>query len=66
MKKLFLAVAVIGLVGFGTSCKKECKCTTYAAGVVVGAESTVELESGKKCADYTLYDEALSTGIKCK
>lgn len=27
MKKLLAVVAVIGLVGFATSCKKECKCT---------------------------------------
>ena len=27
MKKLLAVVAVVGLVGFATSCKKECKCT---------------------------------------
>ena len=61
-----MAFAVIAMVACFSSCNKKCECKTYAGGVV-GATTEVEVESGKKCADYTLLiSENPKTGVECK
>ena len=68
MKKVVLALAAIAVVAcFSlTSCNKKCECKTYAAGIVA-TTSEIEVESGKKCKDYTrLVTEDPKTGVECK
>ncbi|MCQ2283345.1 MAG: hypothetical protein MJZ57_00430 [Bacteroidales bacterium] len=66
MKKvLCIAAATLMIAALSTSCNKKCECKTYAAGVVV-TTTTMEIEKGKKCDDYSTYSEELETGIQCK
>lgn len=66
MKKIFLAFAVIAMVAGLSSCNKKCECKSYAGGVV-GATEEIEVESGKKCKDYTtIIIEDPKTGVECK
>lgn len=66
MKKV-LCICAAGLIiaTLATSCNKKCECKTYVAGVVT-TTTTIEVEKGKKCADYTNYSEDLQTGLQCK
>ena len=69
MKKVLVACAAIALIAGFTSCNKNCKCKTYAAGVVV-KEYEQEIDEGMKCCDYTEIftdeDGGLKTGVECK
>lgn len=68
MKKIVLALAAVAVVAcFSlTSCNKKCECKTYVAGVVAST-TEVEVESGKKCKDYTiLVSEDPKYGQECK
>lgn len=67
MKKVMAIFgAALLLAGVATSCNKKCECKTYALGVVTKTYD-IELESGKKCADYTvLATEDPKTGVECK
>lgn len=67
MKKVMAIFgAALLLAGVATSCNKKCECKTYALGVVTKTYE-IELESGKKCADYTaLVTEDPKSGIECK
>ena len=49
MKKLLMAVAVVGLVGFATSCKKECKCSLAGVDFPVGSAG---VDTKEKCTDF--------------
>ena len=62
MKKLLAVVAVVGLVGFATSCKKECKCS--AAGVTIDL-SALGIDTKEKCTDYEKATEGMP-GLKCE
>lgn len=75
MKKVVLAIAVIAMVGCFASCKKTCKCTTYAA----GASSTTEINLDDmektfgvkidKCSNMNSVAELPvigKTGVECK
>ena len=67
MKKV-LCICAAGLLiaALSTSCNKKCECKTYVAGVVAST-NTMELEKGKKCADFTvLASEDPKTGVECK
>jgi len=67
MKKV-LCICAAGLLiaALSTSCNKKCECKTYVAGVVTNTQ-TVELDKGKKCADYTVIaTEDPKTGYECK
>ena len=68
MKKIMaIFAATLLLAGVATSCNKKCECKTYAAGVVVGNPVEMEVESGKKCSDYTnLITQDPKTGYECK
>jgi len=57
MKKLLVVVAAVCLVGFATSCKKECKCTVD--GKDVSAEGTID--SKEKCTEA---QDAYNAGAK--
>jgi len=64
MKKLFLMVAVIGLAGFATSCKKECKCTM--AGVDIPMQGVID--SKEACDAFQALQEVEEEGapaVKC-
>ena len=67
MKKVMAIFgAALLLAGVATSCNKKCECKTYALGVVTKTYD-IELESGKKCADYSaLVTEDPKSGIECK
>ena len=67
MKKIMvICAATLMLAGLATSCNKKCECKAYALGVVTKTYD-IELESGKKCADYTvLATEDPKTGVECK
>lgn len=67
MKKVLCIVAAgLMIAALSTSCNKKCECKTYAAGVVANT-STIELDKGQKCSDYTnLITEDPKTGIECK
>lgn len=51
MKKVLLAIAVVAMIGLGTSCSKEkdCKCTATVGGVSVEI-GTYHIEEGS-CSD---------------
>ena len=49
MKKLLVVVAAICLVGFATSCKKECTCKTTVLGVVGPEQVISEADTKDKC-----------------
>ena len=63
MKKLLIAVAVVGLVGFATSCKKECKCKIGILNWTIPSEEGA-IDTKAKCDDlaelYKLID------VKCE
>ncbi len=66
MKKVLLLLAGVALLAaVSTSCNKGCVCKTYAAGLLLTSQE-VEVAEGQTCSDYTNYDEASSTGVKCK
>lgn len=67
MKKvLCICAAGLMIAALATSCNKKCECKTYVAGVVT-TTTTMELDKGKKCSDYTgLISEDPKTGIECK
>ena len=67
MKKVMAIFgAALLLAGVATSCNKKCECKTYVAGVVT-TTNEIEVESGKKCADYTgIITEDPKTGVECK
>ncbi len=66
MKKIVLALAVIATVACFSSCNKKCECKTYLDGAVV-TTNEMEVESGKKCKDYTaLLTEDPKNGVECK
>lgn len=67
MKKIMaICAATLLLAGVATSCNKKCECKSYALGVVTKTYD-IELESGKKCADYTvLVTEDPKSGVECK
>ena len=57
MKKLVMAIAVVCLVGFATSCKKECKCTVDGKDFpLVGTVDTKDL-----CTQFADAQSALAT-----
>jgi hypothetical protein len=65
MKKLLAVVAVIGLVGFATSCKKECKCTLLG----VDYPTTGVIDTKEACDDFAKLfagDEEASSVLKCE
>jgi len=64
MKKLLAAAAVVGLVGFTTSCNKVCECTTYLLDEKVSVME-YEIKSSEDCAKFITYDEITKSGIKC-
>lgn len=67
MKKV-LCICAAGLLiaALSTSCNKKCECKTYVDGVVI-TTNTMELDNGKKCADYTvLASDDPKTGVECK
>ncbi len=50
MKKVFLAIAVIAMIGLASCSKeKQCKCTGKLAGVEISKEVTID--KGEKCND---------------
>jgi hypothetical protein len=61
MRKLLAVVAVVGLVGFATSCKKECKCTI---GPVEMDLSKLGIDTKDKCMN--LVDATTSTVCEWK
>ena len=67
MKKVMAIFgAALLLAGVATSCNNKCECKTYVAGVVTGT-TEMELDKGKKCADYTtIITEDPKTGYECK
>ena len=66
MKKVLCIVAAgLMIAALSTSCNKKCECKTYVAGVVT-TTNTIEVEKGKKCADYTTIDENHTIGVECK
>ena len=66
MKKVLCIVAAgLMIAALSTSCNKKCECKTYAAGIVVNT-NTIEVEKGKKCADYTTIDDNHTIGVECK
>ena len=66
MKKVLIALALIGGMFAFSSCAKECHCTAKVNGEVA-YESNVELEDGDKCSDYNSYMSILgvSAELKC-
>ena len=50
MKKLLMAVAILGLVGFATSCKKECKCKIAGVNWTIPSDQG-EIDTKAKCDD---------------
>ena len=66
MKKVFLALVLVGDLFAMTGCAKECRCTGKLNGETV-VENTVELSDGKSCSDYNSYTSVLgvSVDIKC-
>lgn len=65
MKKLFLSLAVVGMMAVvTTSCTKECTCTTYMDGV----KQTSATGEAKKCADLNEeYDQGgVTYKIECE
>ena len=66
MKKVFLTLAVIATVACLSSCNKKCACKTYVAGVVINTTEDIEIDKGKKCADYTVIAvQDPKTGTEC-
>ena len=68
MKKVMAIFgAALLLAGVATSCNKKCECKTYVAGVVTGT-TEMELDKGKKCADYTTVVEVndKKNGVECR
>jgi len=67
MKKLLVVLAAAGLLFAMSSCNKTCTCKTYAAGIVTYTQEDMEIDKGKKCADYTkIITEDPKTGVECK
>ena len=70
MKKLLMAVAVVGLVGFATSCKKECECVSTVGGVEIGRVTHPDNLSTKDCealsAEVTVLEVTTKTVCKSK
>jgi hypothetical protein len=69
MKKLFLVVSVIAMVGF-TSCSKykDCQCTYSALGVSVTApvvDASYLEQAGLTCSEYEDQQTAIYPGIQC-
>ena len=63
MKKLLVVVAAVCLVGFATSCKKECKCNIGGVNWTIPDEGGA-IDTKEKCDDiaelYKLID------VKCE
>lgn len=62
MKKVLLALAVVAITVSLSSCKKDCKCTTYNNGVA-GPSVT---ESSKKCSDLESKTEMYGMVVEVK
>lgn len=64
MKKVLLALAVVAMAASFSSCKKDCKCTTYTNGVEVGSVT----EKTKNCSDLESKTEMMgvTTEVKCE
>ena len=52
MKKVLFALVLIGGIFAMSSCSKECNCTVKLNGTVL-AESSITLDQGEKCSDYS-------------
>ena len=67
MKKVFVIIACVALIGSFTSCSKKCTCKTYVGGAV-SATTEVEPDNGKKCSDYNTVAEVngMKAGVECK
>lgn len=65
MKKVLLGLVVIAAMGAFSSCKKECKCTTYSDGVETASVTT---EHKGNCDELDSYIEfnGSKTGVECK
>ena len=68
MKKLLMAVAVLGLVGFATSCKKDCECVTTVGGVETGKVEQSSKLSKDDCEALSSSTTLLEvvTKVECK
>lgn len=66
MKKVFVIIACVALVGIFASCDKKCHCKQWVNGV----SATHNFEPGEdmKCSDYNTVAEinGVKTGIECK
>jgi hypothetical protein len=63
MKKLLLVVAAVCLVGFATSCKKECTCTV---GPVKMDLTSLGIDTKEKCTDYEKAAGETDGVMKCE
>ena len=66
MKKVFVIIACVALVGMFTSCSKKCHCKQWVGGV--SAVHNIDPDDNMKCSDYNTVAEVngVKTGIECK
>lgn len=65
MKKVFIALALMGGIFALSSCAKDCTCTAKYNGDVV-YESSVKLEEGDKCSNHDSYVNVLGQKLELK
>lgn len=65
MKKVLLALVLVGGLLTLSSCSKECNCVGKYKGEIK-YEQTVSLDEGEKCSDYNFYMKVVGVEIEVK
>ncbi len=64
MKKVFIGLALVVSVAAFSSCKKQCKCTTYIGGIATATKIMESDEIQGECSDMS--ENLFGMEIKCK